>query len=188
MTQELWQSRGIKRFLLLAASAIFTWHMAAITLPQMPRNSGFGTKFHDFFALYLRMTGSWGAWEMFTTIPYYNYLSVELSVLESNKTNQTVGAMLPDFQPMDQHIRIMLYFLRLVWTDNLTQVYRDTYIQKACDSYQKKFGGQPLSIKLVANSIRLHSLVNAAQNGVMGEPQTYERGPFPCSVQPIISP
>lgn len=180
MAQELWHSRGIKRFGLLVATMVFSWHIAAITLPQMPRNSGFGSAPHDFFGPYLRRTGTWGAWEMFTTIPYYHYLTVELLVKEMGNTEQTLGVMLPEFSEMSQHIRVMLYFLRVVWPDSLTQVYRDTYIQKVCNTYQEKFGRPAFSVTLIAKSLRLRRATDTAKDGVMGERQTYEKGPFRC--------
>lgn len=183
MTQALWQAKGLKRALLWVASLAFTWHMAAITLPQVPRNSAFGSMFYDFFGPYIRRSGTWGAWEMFTTIPYYHKLTVVLRVRDS-QGETTMGSMLPNFDPMDQHIRVMLYFLRLVWPDGLTESYRTGYIEKACAAYGKKFGRPAFSITLIAQSEKLRKLSDAALDGVMGDPQNYEKGPFPCPASP----
>lgn len=163
-----------------AACAYFVYHLAAITMANVPRTTALGAGFHRLFDAYIHATGIWQRWDMFTTIPYFRDLDVRLTARDASGRDLRYGPMLPELSPFDKRLRLQALFARLTFWRASYAPFAARYFARACDAVEAKTGQRPakVGIELVADKIRPLAFVRA--DGVVSERETLRFEEAPC--------
>src|SRR5512139_1994675 len=84
-----------------AACAFFAYHVAAVTIANLPRTTALGSALHRPFELYTNLTALGQTWDMFTTIPRFAKLDGDLVVEVAPGDVRRFGPVLPDLGRSD---------------------------------------------------------------------------------------
>ena len=116
----------------IAICAGLTFHLAAITVANLPASTALGSKLYAPFAWYLTPTGLWQTWDMFTTIPHFLELGGSLVAIDEQGQMTRYGPLLPGFTPFVDSTRIQGSFMRLAFSNNLYPSYSKRYRAAVC--------------------------------------------------------
>jgi hypothetical protein len=170
-----------QRLLRAAVCAALVFHIAAITVANLPANTVYGAGIYRPFAWYLTPTGLWQTWDMFTTIPHFFDLDGRLVVADEHGTVTRRGPLLPDFAPFVKTVRIQGTFMRLVFSNDTYGSYATRYRAAVCRALLAERKGAPTSVgfELVAQELR--PLEDIRKDGRIAQSKTYPFGPTPCT-------
>lgn len=173
--------RSLRPILRGAICAALTFHLAAITVSNMPANTVFGAGLYGPFAWYLTPTGLWQTWDMFTTIPHFFDLDGRLVVVDENGGVTRRGPLLPGFAPFLKTVRIQGTFMRLAFSNDVYDAFSRRYRAAICRALLTERNGAPTSVgfELVAQELR--PLADIRKDGRIAQSKTYPFGPTPCT-------
>lgn len=137
------------------ACAFFLFHIAAISIANVPETTALGSAFHAPFETYVRVAGLWQSWDMFTTIPYYLDLDAELVALVDGREVR-FGPMLPGLSRYRKELRVHGFFLRITEPGGEWSHYSNAYFRAACRAVSTRTGVEPtrIGLDLLAGRIR----------------------------------
>jgi len=169
-----------------AVCAALVFHLAAITVSNLPANTAFGPGIYVPFAWYLTPTGLWQTWDMFTTIPHFFDLDGRLVVVDEHGDVTRRGPLLPGFTRFLKTVRIQGTFMRLAFSSDSYQSYTRRYRAAVCRALLAERHGAPTSVgfELVAQELR--PLADIRKDARIAQPKTYTFGPTPCTEQAVL--
>jgi hypothetical protein len=163
-----------------ALCAYFCFHLAAITIANLPPTTAFGPGLHAPFAWYVNLAGLWQAWDMFTTIPHYLDVNGTLIVTDAQGHERQVGPILPGLTPFGTEARIRGTFMRLAFSNDDYPGYAPRYLAAVCRAIKETTGSPPASVAFELRTQQLRRLSDVRQDGRLSEDRTFRFGPAPC--------
>ena len=174
----------LKLLLRATACAALLYHLCAVAITNLPRNTALGPALHAWFAPYTSYFGLWQDWAMFTTIPYYSRLVPTLEVKQSNGTTVDYGPLLPELRAAPDSLRLTSLFGRLVWSRSTYSSLANRYDRTACRAVQHQTSVSPASVRIRLDGQRLHALEKVRAIGETSYPQQATSGVFSCPQKP----
>jgi hypothetical protein len=163
---------------LLCLACVF--HLAAITVANLPANTAFGAGIYRPFAWYLSPTGLWQTWDMFTTIPHFLDLDGSLVGVDESGTVTRYGPLLPGLTPFVQSTRIQGTFMRLAFSTESYPTYAKRYLTAVCHALLERRHGAPTQVGFELRADELRALGDVQKDGRIAQLKTYSFGPTPC--------
>lgn len=157
----------------------FVFHLAAITVANVPKTTALGSAIHRPFETYVRLAGLWQSWDMFTTIPYFLDLDAQLVTLIDGREVR-FGPMLPGLEPYKKELRIHGLFLRMTDPAGGSRDVASAYFRSACRAVEAHVGAKPTRIGVELFVRRIRPLTEIRRDGRIAD---VERRPFegpPC--------
>ncbi|HEX4338078.1 MAG TPA: hypothetical protein VH062_19345 [Polyangiaceae bacterium] len=170
-----------RRALRIAICAALTFHLAAITVSNLPANTPFGAAIYRPFAWYLTPTGLWQTWDMFTTIPHFLDLDGKLVTADENGVVSRRGPLLPGFARFARTVRVQGTFMRLAFSADSYTSYTRRYRAAICRALLTERHGAPTQVGFELIAKELRSLDDIRKDGRISQPKTYTFGPTPCT-------
>jgi hypothetical protein len=170
-----------RRALRVAICSALVFHLAAITVANLPPNTPFGGAIYRPFAWYLTPTGLWQTWDMFTTIPHFLDLGGALVAVDEHGTVTRRGPLLPGFAPFEKTVRIQGTFMRLAFSPESYASYTKRYRAAVCRQLLTERHGAPTQIGFELLAQELRSLDDIRKDGRISLPKTYSYGPAACT-------
>jgi hypothetical protein len=170
-----------RRALRIAICAALTFHLAAITVANLPANSPLGGAIYAPFAWYLTPTGLWQTWDMFTTIPHFLDLDGALVVADEAGHVTRRGPLLPHFTPFARTVRIQGTFMRLAFSADSYTSYTKRYRAAVCRALVAEGRSATTQVGFELYAKELRSLDDIRKDGRIAQPKTYTYGPAACT-------
>jgi hypothetical protein len=161
-------------------SGYFCFHLAAITVANLPPTTAFGPSLHAPFAWYVNLAGLWQGWDMFTTIPRFLDLDGTLLSRNADGVETRVGPILPGLTPYGKEDRIDGTFLRLAFASDDYPGYAPRYLAAVCKALREETGKTPASVAFELRTQQLRSLPDVRKDGRLAEDMTFRFGPAAC--------
>lgn len=162
-----------------ALCAILIFHLAAITITNVPRTTALGSTFHRPFDAYLSFTGLWQSWAMFTTIPYYLEVDGSFVAIGADGRQTEYGPMLPGLEPYRKDPAIDVMFLRLGFVSDYA-AYGGRYTAALCKAVAERTGTVPAGISFELRTKQLRPMKDVLRDGRIADPHSFKFGPTPC--------
>jgi len=170
-----------RRALRVAFCGALVFHLAAITISNLPANTAFGSGIYRPFAWYLTPTGLWQTWDMFTTIPHFLNLDGFLVVVDEHGGQTRVGPLLPGLTPFVQTTRVQGTFMRLAFSNESYAGYSKRYLGAVCRAVLERRHGAPTQVGFELRADELRPLEDVQKDGRIAQLKTYSFGPTPCA-------
>jgi hypothetical protein len=167
-----------RRVLRAALCVLLVFHLAAITITNLPRTTALGSFFHRPFDAYIAQTGLFQSWAMFTTIPYYLDVGGSIVVVDREGRQVNYEPMLPGFAPYIKDPSNDVMFLRLGFSPEYAG-YGARYTAAICRALAHA-GKPPLSIGFELRTGALRRIQDVARDGRMADAKTFRFGQAPC--------
>jgi hypothetical protein len=169
-----------RRSLRAGFCGLVLFHLAAITVANLPANTAFGPDVYRPFAWYLTPTGLWQTWDMFTTIPHFLNLDGSLVAVDEGGAVTRYGPLLPGLTPFVQSTRIQGTFMRLAFSSDSYPSYTKRYLEAVCPALIERRHGAPTKVGFELRADELRALDDVKKDGRIAQPKTYSFGPTPC--------
>lgn len=163
-----------------AACVFFLYHLAAITLTNIPTSTALGNNAHPWIRPYIRHTGLWQEWDMFTTIPYYRKIEGRLAATFHDQRTQEFGPLVPGFGDTYTSLRVSSLFARLMWSRNAFQTNIAQWERTACNVVAAHTEEQPRHVQLKLDTQRLNTLGQVRSTGKISRPEQFATRPAIC--------
>ena len=165
----------------VCACVYFVFHLTAITMANVSRTTELGDGFHRPFDWYVRATGLFQYWDMFTTIPRFVSMDGALVASDSSGRVAEYGPMLPGLLPYRNTSRVHGMFLRLAFSDENYPGYSGRYLAAVCRAIGERVGAEPSQVGFELRTRQLRRLEDVRRDGQISEPKTFRFGPAPCA-------
>jgi hypothetical protein len=174
--------RGRLRSILIRgiACVFFLYHLAAITLTNISTSTALGNNVHPWIRPYIRHTGLWQEWDMFTTIPYYQGIQGRLVATFPDQRTQEFGPLIPGFGETYTSLRVSSLFARIMWSRNAFQTNIGQWERTACHVVEAHSGEQPRHVQLKLDTQRLNTLSQVRSTGKIARPEQFTTRPAMC--------
>ena len=170
-----------KGALLRTVACLFlTYHLAAISVECVSRNTALGTTFHRPFDDYVALARLWQPWDMFTTIPHFRAIDGSLVAFDGEGHETRYGPLLPGLRPLPNDPRMYGVFLRLAFADTAFQAYNVRYLDAVCRAVRAASGKTPAKVGFELRTLQLRSIADVLRDGRIGEPHLFPFGPIAC--------
>lgn len=169
------------RALRLAACAYFAFHIAAITMSNVPRTTELGDGFHRPFGWYLELTSLSQYWDMFTTVPRFLDMDGALVASDTQGVVSEYGPMLPGLTPYRHTSRVNGMFLRMAFSDEYYPGYSGRYLAAVCRAIAEKVGTMPTKVGFELRTRQLRPIGDVRRDGRIAEAKTFRFGPASCA-------
>jgi hypothetical protein len=160
--------------------AALLYHLAAITLANLPGTTALGSGIHRPFAHYLTLFGLHQTWDMFTTIPHFLDMTGVLAVLDDQGQETSEGPLLPGLERYKKDNRIHVTFMRLAFSAEAYPGYPVRYLAGVCRALLQKKGRLPASVGFELRVKELRPLADVQRDHRIAEPKTFRFGPAAC--------
>lgn len=174
--QSLRFQRVKRALIVILASA----HMACVAIANLPENVSLGKALHELADPYLRASGQWQEWDMFTTIPLYADIRASLVARGDDGSETRYDPMLPGLTPQPDSLRIMSLFARLVWSRKAFTWYVKRFHGAACRAIAERSGATPKSVRVELQVQALRGPRAVRQTGVLADPRVFNSEDTPC--------
>lgn len=156
------------------------YHLAAITVANVPSASDLDRALHAPFDAYTTLAGLSQTWDMFTTIPHYLDLEAELRARHADGREMGHGPMLPGLGLQRKTLRIHGFFLRLVLATPFNDSYRRRYFDAACHEVERRLGARPQSVALTLTGLRIRPLQAIRRDRRIADFEVHRSEEHPC--------
>ncbi len=170
-----------RRALRIGICAALVFHLAAITIANLPATTALGGSIYRPFAWYLTPTGLWQTWDMFTTIPHFLDLDGALVVVDESGSITRRGPLLPGFASFAKTVRIQGTFMRLAFSSDSYTSYTKRYRAAICRALLAERRGAPTQVGFELLAQELRPLADIRKDGRISQPKTYSFGPAACT-------
>lgn len=168
-------------FARVALPAYVVYHLAAITLANVPETTALGSGFHRPFAAYLSLFGLRQTWDMFTTIPHFLSMTGKLEVRdEPGGAVHAEGPLLPGLEPYVNDNRVHVTFMRLAFSAEYYPGYPERYLAAVCRALVAKTGKAPAQVGFELSVEQLRPLADVRRDRRIAEPKSFHFGPSSC--------
>jgi len=164
----------------IAICTALLFHLAAITIANLPATTGLGAGINGPFAWYLTPTGLWQTWDMFTTIPHFKDLDGALVAVDESGNVTRYGPLLPGFAPFVSSTRIQGSFMRLAFSSDTYPAYSKRYLAAVCRALLAERRGTATKVGFELKAEELRSLADIQKDGRISQPKTLSYGPTAC--------
>jgi hypothetical protein len=159
------------------ACVAFSTHMAATCAQNLPEQSVLGAAAQP-FRHYHEVVGSWQAWDMFTTIPYYHAYRIDLQVTEGGGARD-VGVLLPGLRGYDGVVRTETLFTRMLYDASFSP-YLEAYFGAVCHELRAREGHGGQTLVLRESCERLRWLSEIQRDGTLSTHEVHPSRAFQC--------
>jgi hypothetical protein len=174
------ESSRKQRFIRGAACAFFLFHLAAITIGNVPRTTALGAGIHRPFGAYLRVTGLAQRWDMFSTIPHFLDIQGSLVARDERRKETRYGPLFTDPEtPLTLRTQAML--VRLTYSRVEYQEALRRYLRAACRKVASRTGETPRGVGLELRTLRIRRLADIRKDQRIADEKLlrFEEGPCP---------
>ena len=145
------------------------FHLAAITVANLPVDGAVGKSLHAPFNHYLAGLGLWQRWNMFTTVPYFHHLDAVANARFTDGKTQHFGPLLPELSAYPDANRLHGFFLRTAFPKPQYEAYAKTYGRRLCRAIAARAGRSPESVEVIILADRLRRLAEVRKDNVLGK-------------------
>ena len=134
---------------------------------------------------YLRITGTWQNWYMFTAVPRYhrNRFHIEATTHDGRIVN--FDPVLPGLRPVDRDFRNTMFLTRVLGTlADMRSEFRSLrrpYFRRVCRAIERSGVERPRSVALVHEATRITPPLYKSNPTEIGRDSVIKTDPFPCS-------
>jgi hypothetical protein len=164
----------------LLASAALLFHLAAITVANVSRDTALGSGFHRPFDLYTATFRLDQTWDMFTTIPHFYDMDGTVVVIDEAGRETHYGPMLPGLLPYRKDPRIHSMFMRLAFMADAYPSFSQRYLAVLCRAIAQKTGVTPHQVAFDLHTRQLRRLSDVRVDGRVADSNVSRYGPSVC--------
>jgi hypothetical protein len=169
------------RSILRAFACVFlVFHLAAVTVDNLPRTTTLGAGIHAPFDVYLGVVQLWQGWDMFTTIPHFASMDGDVLVADVDGSHERVGPIVPGLEPFRKDPRMYSLFLRLAFSADGAGGFALRYRAAVCRALAAKLGHLPKAVGFDLRTEQLRSIADVQRDGRIGEPKTFHYDEAAC--------
>lgn len=150
------------------AVLVLVFHLCAITMANVRRNTALGTSLHEPFDAYVRLAGLTQTWDLFTTKPRFESIEFDLAVKDHEGREVVLGPVVPGFGP-PEHQKVMVTFARMALAQKAYARGNRDYARAACAAAEEKLGARPRSVQLRARMQSLRSVQQVRKDGKISQ-------------------
>jgi hypothetical protein len=172
--------RARPKFARVALCLFCAYHVAAITVANVPRTTALGAAPHALFGAYVHAAGLAQTWDMFTTIPRFRSLRGSLVVEDENGRVRRADPVVPGFRSATSS-RVKGTFMRLAFSAEAYPGYAERYLGAICRAFAQQRGALPRQVGFELVTEQLRPLADVRRDGRMSESKTFTFGPAPCA-------
>jgi hypothetical protein len=170
-----------RRSFRFAVCTALLFHLAAITVANLPATTALGTSIYAPFSWYLTPTGLWQTWDMFTTIPHFRDLDGALVAFDDKGKETRYGPLLPGFAPFVRSTRIQGSFMRLAFSSESYPAYSTRYLAAVCRALLSERRGAATKVGFELKADELRPMTDIQKDGRISQPKTLSYGPTECA-------
>lgn len=156
------------------------YHLAAVTISNLSESTAFSQTLHSAVNPYLRFSGQWQEWDMFTTIPLYLSISARIVARDMNGKETSFDPLLPGLSAAPDELRLVAMFARMVWARKFFRWHAERYQGAACDALAARTGEMPRSLHFELDAEVIRQLSAIRKDGKIADKRVFKSEEVLC--------